>query len=337
MHFNRKGGIMRKCDACGKVYAEGKDVFCPHCGAIGQKQCNHGASFDSSKWDRGEIYKNSNTYKQGAEPHAQRTSSAYNTNNKKAADLSGGQFGSDYNAPNTVVRNIIETVTKKATESKKDEKKFVKIIGAIVALISVFNVILSDVDSSDVFSDSFFEDTSTDYINYPVDVLAGEVYIEPFEDWDGTWFFDMYFDTLYLYSDEAELSTEVCDKLSGDEYIYIDGLIYTMPDKVMSIDSFNNIIDEEGSYVISDAQSTDAHTIQYWFNAGDIIYCDLLTFVFDDGSAVDLILPFDAFSCDENGKVTYYTCNENEAEETVSFEETEPGAVLEGFDCVLEF
>ena len=81
--FCRKGGIMRKCDACGKVYAESKDVFCPHCGAVGQKECNHGASFDSSRWDRGEIYHNdNNTYKKGAEPHAQRTESAYNTSSK---------------------------------------------------------------------------------------------------------------------------------------------------------------------------------------------------------------------------------------------------------------
>ena len=24
---------MRKCDSCGKLYQESKDVFCPHCGA----------------------------------------------------------------------------------------------------------------------------------------------------------------------------------------------------------------------------------------------------------------------------------------------------------------
>ena len=107
---------MRKCDACGKVYSESKDIFCPHCGAVGQKDCNHGASFDSSRWDRGEIYRNdSNTYKQGAEPHAQRTPSAYNTNNKKT-EVSGEQFGSDYSDPKTIVRNIVETVTKKANE-----------------------------------------------------------------------------------------------------------------------------------------------------------------------------------------------------------------------------
>ena len=328
---------MRKCDACGKVYAESKDVFCPHCGAVGQKECNHGASFDSSRWDRGEIYRNdNNTYKKGAEPHAQRTPSAYNTNSKKS-DLSGGQFGSDYSDPKTVVRNVIETVTKKANEGKKDEKKFVKIIGVVVALISLFNVVFSEIDSTDIFSDTPFEDTSIDYISYPVEVIAGEVSVEPFEDWDGTWFFDMYLETLYMYSGDSEVSIEVCDRLSGDEYIYIDGVFCTMPDKVMSIDNYDEIIEEDGAYIISDAQSTDAHTIQYWFNAGDIVYCSYLTFNFDDGSTADLILPFDAFSCDEDGNVTYYTCNMNEEEGTVTFEETAPEVVLDEFDCMVEF
>jgi hypothetical protein len=88
---------------------------------------------------------------------------------------------------------------------------------------------------------------------------------------------------------------------------------------------------------MSDAQSTDAHTIQYWFNTGEILYCDYLSLVFEDGSMVDLILPFDAFSCDKEGNVTYYACNKNEEEGTVAFEETQPNSVLDGFDYMLEF
>ncbi len=335
---------MRKCDACGKVYAENKDIFCPHCGAVGQKDCNHGASFDSSRWDRGEIYGNgNNTYKQGSEPHAQRTPSAYNTNGKKP-DLSGGQYGSDYNSGNPFIRNLIQTVRKIANQTKNDEKKVVKIIGAVFAVIAIFNVFISAVsefNSTNNIVDVFNEDVSEDYSDfgyeYPVYVVAGGVNIEPFEDWDGTWFFDMYLESLYISSDESELSVEVCDKLSGDEYIRIDGMFYTMPDRVMSFDKYDAIVFEEGSYIRSDAHSTDSHTIQYWFETGDIVYFDYLTIKFDDGSTVSLTLPFNAFRCDEEGNVVYYTCNVNEEENRVTFDEIAPVMYLEEFDCVVEF
>ncbi len=337
---------MRKCDACGKPYLESKDIFCPHCGAVGQKDCNHGASYDSSRWDRGEIYSNgNNTYQQGAEPHAQRTPSAYNMP-KQNKDLTGGQYGKDFGEINLnpALRNLIETVAKKANETKKDEKKVVKIIAAVFAVIAIFNVFINSVDelgsSVDIFDNSYEED-SLDYFEevseYPVDVIAGDVCIEPFEDWDGTWFFDLYLQKLYMYSGDDKLAIEVCDKLSGDDYVYLDGMFCTMPDKIMSIDNYYSVIDEEGCYIISDAQSTDDHTVQYWFNEGDIVYFDWVRVNFDDGSVVKLVLPFNAFSCDEEGNVTYYTCNINEEENRVVFEETNPVAVIEEFDCVVEF
>ncbi len=336
---------MRKCDACGKPYSESKDIFCPHCGAVGQKDCNHGASYDSSRWDRGEIYSNgNNTYKQGAEPHAQRIPSAYNTPQQNK-DVSGEQFGKDFGEiilPSSL-RKFIETVAGKANETKKDEKKIVKIISAVFAIIAMLNVFIVGISELgfDNVADTFYEDESVEYLDwgseYSVDVIAGEVCIEPFEDWDGTWFFDLYIEKLYMYSGDEEMAIEVCDKLSGDDYVYLDGVFCTMPDKIMSLEKYDTIVFEEGIYVAGDAQSTDAHTIQYWFEAGEIIYCSSLTFNFDDGSMVNLVLPFDAFSCDEEGNVVYYTCNINEDENKVMFEETKPVTVLEEFDCVVEF
>lgn len=340
----RKGGIVRKCDACGKTYVDSKDVFCPHCGAIGQKQCTHNSSFDSDRWNRGEIYGNgSNTYQQGAEPHAQRVGNAYNNRAEKSREVKK-QYGEDYKSPKSTVATILDTVTKKAKETKGNEKSISKIIGAVVALIAAVNVLIpavSEIDLSGNVTDVFYEEESVEYINgtgeYPVDVIAGGVAIEPFEDWDGTWFFDMYIESLYMSSDESKMSFEVCDKLSGDGYIHLDGFFYTMPDKIMSYDKFDEILFEEGSYVISDAHSVDSHTVQYWFTAGDIVYFDYLTVIFDDGSSVGLTLPFNAFSCDEDGNVVYYTCNINEEENRVSFEEIAPVMYPVAYDCVVEF
>lgn len=339
----RKGGIVRKCDACGKTYAESKDVFCPHCGAIGQKRCTHGSSFDSSKWDRGEIYKNdSNTYEYGSEPHAQRAGNAYSTHTEKSREVKK-QFGDDYKTPKSAIATIFEAITKYFNANKNDEKKIVKIISAVFAIIAMLNVFIVGISELgfDNSVDTFYEEESVDYIDwgseYPVDVTAGEAYVEPFEDWDGTWFFDLYIEKLYMSSNEEEMTVEVCNKLSGDDYVYLDGVFCTMPDKIMSFERYNNIVSKDGIYVASDAQSTDAHTIQYWFESGEIIYCSYLTFSFDDGSMVNLTLPFDAFSCDEEGNVTYYTCNINEEESRVTFEETEPVVVLEEVECVVEF
>ena len=342
--FYRKGGIVRKCDACGKTYVESKDVFCPYCGAIAQKQCAHGSSFDSSKWDRGEIYKSgSNTYQYGAEPHAQRVGDSYNNQSNKSRQVKK-QYGEDYKTPKSTIATILEALTKSANANKNDEKKVVKIIGSVIAAIAIFNVFISavsEINSTNNIVDGFYEDVTLDYVDdvgaYPVDVVAGEVYIEPLEDWDGTWCFDMYLKTLYMSSFESELSSEVCDKLSGDDYIYLDGVFCVMSDKIMSLDNYNSVIDEECSYIISDSQSTDAHTVQYWFTDGDIVYFDWVRINFNDGTTVKMELPFDAFSCDEEGNVVYYTCNINEEEGKVTFEETEPVAVVDEFECMVEF
>ncbi len=336
---------MRKCDACGKTYVDSKDVFCPHCGAVGQKRCTHGSSFDSSRWDRGEIYRDStNAYKYGAEPHAQREESTHNTQQTKKSTVEK-QFKGDYKTSKNVIQTILETATKKVNENSKDEKKIVKIISIIVAIVSAISILpefFSEIDSGfDDVVDGIYEEESVDYdentVWYPVDVVAGDVYIEPFEDWDGTWFFDMYIESLYMSSGEYDMSIQVCDKLSGDNYVYIDGVFCTMPDKIMTLDNYNELINDEGCYIISDAQSTDAHTVQYWFNEGDIVSCSYISFNFDDGSGVKVTLPFDAFSCDEDGSVTYYTCNINETDGVVTFVETNPSAVIDEFDCMVEF
>lgn len=333
---------MRKCDACGKVYSESKDVFCPHCGAIGQKHCTHHSSYDSSKWDRGEIYSSSNsnnTYKYGTEPHAQRTGTTYNTSGKKP-DLSGDQYGSDYTGVNPVLRNIVKTATSKAKTYKKDEKKAGKAVAIFFAVIALFNIVvtgLSEIDSSE----SYYEDATIEFFDseslYPVDVYADDVTVEPFEDWDGTWFFDMHINSFYMNSEETGLSDEVCDKLMNDYNVYIDGNFCTMTDDVMSLENYTYAIEEESIYVMSESLSASEHTLQYWFTDGELVYIDFLSINFDDGTFAVVTLPFDAFRCDEDGNVTYYTCNIDYADEIISFEETDPFAAIDEYECMVEF
>ena len=336
---------MRKCDACGKTYVDSKDVFCPHCGAIGQKQCTHNSSFDSDRWNRGEIYGNgSNTYQQGAEPHAQRAGNSYNTQVDKRRDVKK-QYGEDYKTPKSTLTTILEMVGNTVKSGGNDQKNIRKIIGAVVAVIAILNVVitgLSETVSSDNILNGFYEEVSEDSYGdfgyeYDMSVVAGKVTVEPFEDWDGTWFFDLNIANLYLDSADTQMTFDVCDMLSGDGYIHLDGYFYTMPDKIMSYDKFDEILFEESSYVISDAHSVESHTVQYWFTAGDIVYFDCLAINFDDGSTVALSLPFDAFSCDEKGNVTYYNCDINEDENKVAFEETEPVIYPEGYECFIEF
>ena len=142
---------MRKCDSCGKLYQENKDVFCPHCGAVAQKQCTHGSSFDSGRYDRGEIYKSNNTqyqntsYNKGYEPHVQRENTPYNTSDKK------------YNYGDKLPKINLPDVTKTFSERKKGSKTPTPVGIIVFCVIVAFNLITSmlNENDSDVFSSDY--------------------------------------------------------------------------------------------------------------------------------------------------------------------------------------
>ena len=183
---------MRKCDSCGKLYQESKDVFCPHCGAVAEKQCSHSSSFDSKRYDRGEIYKNSDaqykstSYNQGYEPHAQRERTQYSNtqstfeNNEKYTD----------NLPKINLPDFTKMMPK---VNKKGNPK----IGIIVFVcILGLNILLNSIGSSQDYSeDDFWSDESIQE-----ELVEGEIFtyvknasIELVEDEDGLKTFDICF------------------------------------------------------------------------------------------------------------------------------------------------
>ena len=73
---------MRKCESCGKMFAETKDVFCPYCGAVATKGevCTH-TPVDSDRYGTSATYSFHGENKPG---NAAATSNAIPNANRRA-------------------------------------------------------------------------------------------------------------------------------------------------------------------------------------------------------------------------------------------------------------
>lgn len=295
---------MRKCDSCGKLYQESKDVFCPHCGAVAQKQCTHGSSFDSKRYNRGEIYKSNNphyqntTYSHSSEPHAQREKYTYNE--PEHASGGKGDFGDkipQFNLPD--FKKVLSN------------GKLVSII--IFVIVVAFNFItgLLSTNDSSVSSDSevvtVYEDRG------PFFAVINEAKIE-MVDTDGD------FKTFTLEISGMGFDEYLPENMQND---VLSGL---MTEKILSEDTsvemmicdFSNKIVEEESYDIAlqdsyhySGEQVDGkckYEFSYSFDYDEIVHIvNGVSFYFDSGSYIIAELPFSAFSLSEDGEITYYT------------------------------
>lgn len=307
---------MKKCESCGKPYSESKDVFCPHCGAVASKKCTHGSSFDSSKWDRGEVYQNNeNTYSHGSEPHAQRT--GYN---------SEPDSGNSYEP-------------KKTTGFPLDlpgmftGDKIKKIVGAIVAVVTVLPVIISffggvfdftDLDTGyDGYDYEYYDDT---YYEDEVDLISVGRASVTVNDMDGMWFtFNLNMEDAYF----TGLDFGFVEVLSNGDYT-TDINIITFDKGV--VDSGD--LSSSGSYVFSGVQTDVNGCIDFSnqdFSYDEMILISKLEIIANYGS-MTVELPFDAFSCSPDGNITYYRMNEEKM-----FEECEPEAEVEDYQTYYSF
>ncbi len=302
---------MKKCESCGKVYSDGKDVFCPHCGAVASKKCTHGSSFDSSRWDRGEIYRNNeNTYSSGSEPHAQRAG-----------------YNSDYDSGNNYEPKKTPGFPLDLPGMLNGDK-LKKIVGAIVAVATVLPIIISffggmtDFDTdTDWYGDNYYgteedeniafvseatvvtKEYGTDWFVFDLDIK--DIYI------DGV---DMGFtDTLYINGFEAEIDliTYDMDDVNPGEYFYLDSYYST--------GTYNYTGEQVDSSGYIDFSSFD-------FEYGEFIFISRLC-LHNLYGEITVKLPFDAFSCDSDGNVIYYCYNNDNS----CFEECTPETEIDDY------
>lgn len=300
---------MRKCDSCGKLYQESKDVFCPHCGAVAQKQCTHGSSFDSKRYNRGEIYKNSNpqyqntTYTKGFEPHAQRERTPYNPENHEDY----GNKVPQLNLPD--FKKVLTTVKGKGTNTK-----FVSII--IFVVIFVFNIIVSGVEN--VVSDEAFSSDYEYVVENQEDVtdfytVVNEATVE-FVDTDSDFktftleISGMGFDD-YLSEDVQESinNGEMKDTILSQTDL-VEMLICDFSKNVVDEESYNNALNDSFYYSGEQIEDKCKYEFSYSFDYDEIVHIGSgVSFYLNDGRYINAQLPFSAFSLSEEGEITYYT------------------------------
>ncbi len=302
---------MRKCDSCGKLYQESKDVFCPHCGAVAQKQCTHSSSFDSKRYDRGEIYKNNNaqhhntSYKQGAEPHAQREISPYNKpKNTFENTVDYGDKAPKINLPD--FKKIL-------SNGKPQNGKFVGIIG--VCIVIAFNLItglLNHVDDADIFSD--YEVVSENPDNYgPFFAIVEQATIEMVGTEGNTKIFaleigGMGFDD-FLPEDMKDdiISGTMAEELLS-ENTFVEVMICGFPKEIVSEEDYDNALADCYNYPGKQIDGKIRYEFSYDFDYGEIVhFFNGVSFYLENGKHINAELPFSAFSVSEDGEITYYS------------------------------
>lgn len=327
---------MRKCDSCGKLYQENKDVFCPHCGAVAQKQCSHSSSFDSKRYDRGEIYKNvdtqykNTTYNQGYEPHAQRDVSQYNKTQNTFE--SNGKYTDDL--PKINLSDL------KKMMPKVDKKGNPKIGIIVFVCILGFNILLNAIGSvQDYSEDDIWSDvTIQEVIDGEISTVVKNASVEFIEDDNGIKIFDICIENMYFPFDYIDYRDQVKDGiLQGDIFVEID--MCTFSENPVSEDVFDNALME--SYYVSGNECAQAGRYQFTFefDYDEIIYINSgVNLSLENDMNVNAELPFGAFSISEDGTVTYYTsyASDETAWATV-FEECSNEANVDNYSGYISF
>ena len=299
---------MRKCDSCGKFYQESKDVFCPHCGAVAQKQCTHGSSFDSKRYDRGEIYKNNNTqyqnttYTKSSEPHAQRVNQPYKSYESQ---------GDEVKLPKINLPDLTKTFSK-GTSGEKATKPVVIIIFVVIIAFNFITGILNTNDDGDVFSGY---ETATEYeedIN-ELYTVVDEAIIE-LVDTDGDFkiftleISGMGFDDYLPQNMKNDITSGAMTEKILSEETLVEMMFCNFSKDIVAEESYNNALADSYYYPGKQIGGKCKYEFSYNFEYGEIVHiASGMSFYLNNGKYINAELPFSAFSIYKTGIITYYT------------------------------
>ncbi len=296
---------MRKCDSCGKLYQETKDVFCPHCGAVAQKQCAHSSSFDSGRYDRGEIYKSNNpqykntTYTKGFEPHAQREHAPYNS----TPDTFGDKF------PKINLPDLTKTFS-----AGKGKSNYGKYIGAIAFVcIIALNFLINTVNFNDTGA---WENSSEVYVEEEINELytvVDEATIE-MVDTDGDFktftleMSGMVFDDYLPQNMQDDISSGAMSEEMLSENTFVEMLICDFSKGIVEEQSYHNALSAADFFTGEQVDGKCKYEFTYCFDYDEIVHIvGGVDFHIDNGLNINAELPFSAFSLSKDGEITYYT------------------------------
>ena len=309
---------MRKCESCGKAYSESKDVFCPHCDAVAKKKCDHGSSFDSGRYDRGEIYSGSadnsvsqySPYKQGGEPHVQRSKYQYN----RFEDTFGDAGKNSDETPRMKYPDFIKLLQKSNNKGKPFKSGLLLAIVLFIAFNAfvTFAFFAGNIDGTLSFGEPlneiYVEESLTDFY-----AIAEEASVEIIGEDRG---FKDFVIKINGVAFEDTVSEEIIDDIySGafeEKMISEDGFVELQLCKfskdIVSEESYDNAMEDCLSY--SGEKNGDGCCYKFSFNfvCDEIVHIpDGVSFYLPDDSFVKVELPFSAFSVSEDGVITYYS------------------------------
>lgn len=321
---------MKKCESCGKVFPETKDVFCPYCGAVANTKCTHGSLFETDRYDRGELCRKNeereNMYARDAEPHIQR---------ETKGKISDGDFG---NTVGGILKKLAASGKTLQTGKANGSKK----ISAVITVVIVAVIIVADLASGIVsFNDNinYTEDYSEVELNpnTVIEASAGETDVELLNDAYGTKTFKLTIGGLYLNEDENRCEAIVKELNESDTFAEL--VVNVFPDTEVSGDEYVDL--DINSEYLNSFFSSDIGSYDYAcnFEYGEIV--DIggeLTLFMGDESCINIELPFSAFSVCEDGTVTYYKYEEGNQYDSVSFfEECDNRPVVDEYSLYIKF
>lgn len=292
---------MRRCESCGKVFPESKDVFCPHCGAIATSKqvCGCHDSSDVSRYTRVNNGQPVNTdpYGNGGRHNDHGPAVAY--------------------TPSAQPRPHPQTQPRRPARAPADAKKKAAIIVTVIIAIYFLSAVMAGIGNS------LFEDDSPD-AEYTLETADSDRFYA---------FGDASDDRLTVSAPEAKVAFE-----NDRMYLFLGDLCEpgnTNP--VLPVDEVNDVAflwystgegkeylpDEYGYMRYCDETYNDSFSFDFIDVPDDGRFC-LLTNVeavtYDNGFEsryFDVQLPFDAVTV-ENGKVSYWIAEVME-DNTVTF------------------
>lgn len=288
---------MRKCESCGKIYADDKDIICPHCGAVSTTKCTADYYASSNNSDLHEFYGNGDFRHNG-------NSDTRKSDFENTVGTFLNKAGIPYSAPLKEIKNR----SKRTGRKNSGNTLIAKIIFVCVVLFSVIPALLS------FFSDIIDVDVSSIEFGNASVAYVGEAAVVIKDSGDDPFYYlnieieDFYF----LQDSEYELSEEKLKLISDYAFNDIteavsDVTVYSAPVDMSDPFADMNCLKycEFGEFGDGKIKYSANDTFYY----GDIVQVNSIVLEFDE-TELSVVLPFDAFSCAEDGTVTYYTVDD---------------------------
>ena len=276
---------MRKCESCGKMFNDSKDIMCPHCGAISSRKCTHDSIFDTKRYDRGEDYKGpmNTTYEKGVDPHAQRTSPVKN--------------------------EVPQEGKTPKVQMQKNKSKLGIVIFVIILLVNTISALVSNIEDEYNWGESVvyeetdcFLDVGKSNITFEQKGDEGYLTIE---------FDDLYFLDSYADGREQEIANEIFEGayIANIDVSYYEDDMFEESNTLSSID---------------ESDKADTLRFRLDIPKEKMIFIDNLYMQLDIGDTVYLSFPYYAIEIKDDGSIVYLNDTSEESDLDISIEEVSP-------------